>query len=263
MADSKLTEQQVADLGTILRGDSSLDSKVQYVTNIKSGIKQHNVPDSCIPQLFDGLRAASTSQHVALVNAGFTALNHLLTRLSRQDARLLSKEAVRTLPVIIDKLGDQKDKFRSLATQGLNTLYPVAGADVERFVRNSAMGGKNPRAKEAGLQWLLQVSSPHQTKDLFFGGDGTKILLSQTHQEQGLQFRSYVPLLMEMLEDADGMVRDAAKNTVIELFRYDLSRFSCLRLRRRGLTNLLQERTKHSQVRLEAATEKLQGTPGD
>lgn len=40
------------------------------------------------------------------------------------------------------------------------------------------------------------------------------------HQEHNLQFRSYVPTLMELLEDADGMVRDTAKTTVIELFRY-------------------------------------------
>jgi CLIP-associating protein 1/2 len=43
------------------------------------------------------------------------------------------------------------------------------------------------------------------------------------HQEQGLQFRGYVPLLMDLLEDADGMVRDVAKSTVIELFRYELT----------------------------------------
>src|SRR5688500_12705362 len=41
----------------------------------------------------------------------------------------------------------------------------------------------------------------------------------QMHKENGLPFRAYVPVLMELLEDADGMVRDAAKNTVIELFR--------------------------------------------
>lgn len=40
------------------------------------------------------------------------------------------------------------------------------------------------------------------------------------HQEHGLQFRLYVPTLMELLEDADGVVRDVAKSTVIELFRY-------------------------------------------
>ena len=40
------------------------------------------------------------------------------------------------------------------------------------------------------------------------------------HQEHGLQFRAYVPTLMELLEDADGMVRDVAKSTVIQLFKY-------------------------------------------
>ncbi|KAG6001507.1 suppressor of tub2 mutation [Claviceps maximensis] len=195
MAD-KLTDEQVAHLLTVLRSDSPLDTKVQLVTAIKSGIKQHNVPETCVPHLFDGLRTASSSQHAALVNAGFTALNHLLTRLSRQDSKLLSREATRTLPLIIEKLGDPKDKYRSLATGSLNTLYPVAAAEVERFVRTSALTGKNPRAKEAGMHWLLT-----------------------THQERGLPFRAYVPLLMELLEDADGMVRDTAKITVIELFK--------------------------------------------
>lgn len=157
MADTKLTDQQVADLATILRSDSTLDSKVQYVTVIKSGIKQHNVPEASVPQLFDGLRTAATSQHAALMNAGFTALNHLLTRLSRQDPKLLTKEAARTLPLVIEKLGDQKDKFRSLASHSLVTLYTVAPADVERFVRNTAMGGKSARAKESAMNWLLQV----------------------------------------------------------------------------------------------------------
>jgi len=39
------------------------------------------------------------------------------------------------------------------------------------------------------------------------------------HKEDGLPFRGYVPTLMELLEDADGMVRDVAKATVIELFK--------------------------------------------
>ena len=115
--------------------------------------------------------------------------------MSRQDPKSLAKEVVRTLPVLLEKLGDQKEKFRSLALQNMNTLYAVAPADVEKAVRTSAMVGKNPRAKETGLQWLVQA-----------------------HKEQGLQFRGYVPLLMELLEDADGMVRDATKSTVIELF---------------------------------------------
>ncbi|RYP25128.1 hypothetical protein DL765_000009 [Monosporascus sp. GIB2] len=192
----KLTDEQVAGLLAILRKDAAVDAKVQYVTVVKSGIKQHNVPESCVAPLFEALRVASSSQHSALVNAGFTALNHLLTRLSRQEPRFIIKEAKHTLPIVVEKMGDQKDKLRTLASQAMATIYLHAPVDAERFVRNTAMVGKNARSKEAGMHWLLQM-----------------------HKEHGLQFRSYVPTLMELLEDADGMVRDTAKTTVIELFR--------------------------------------------
>ncbi|KAI1147339.1 clasp N terminal-domain-containing protein [Nemania diffusa] len=192
----KLTDEQVQGLLAILKKETTVDAKVQYVTGIKSSIKQHNVPDSCVAPVFEGLRQASASQHAALVNAGFTALNHLLTRLSRQEPKYLHREAKQTLTLLVEKMGDQKDKFRALAIQAMATMYAHVPADAERFVRNTAMVGKNPRAKETSMQWLLQM-----------------------HKDHGLQFRSYVPTLMELLEDADGMVRDAAKATVIELFR--------------------------------------------
>ena len=157
----KISDTQVSDLLTIVRTDASVDAKVQRVTAIKSGIKQHNVPESCVAQLFEALRIASSSQHAALVNAGFTALNHLLTRLSRQEPKFLAKEASRTLPIIVEKLGDPKEKFRTLATQSLITLSGSASLDVERSVRNIALVGKNARAKESGLQWLLHVGPLH------------------------------------------------------------------------------------------------------
>lgn len=47
----------------------------------------------------------------------------------------------------------------------------------------------------------------------------TDLTALQTHQQHGLPFRAYVPVLMDLLEDADGMVRDTAKSTVIELFK--------------------------------------------
>jgi CLIP-associating protein 1/2 len=153
----RITDQQVTDLIAVLRTDASVDAKVAQVTAVKSSIKQQIVPDSCIVPLFEALRIASSSQHALLVNAGFTALNHLYTRLARQDPKSLIKEGVRTLPLIAEKLGDQKEKFRQLALQALTTLYKVAPVDVERCVRNTTMTGKNPRAKEASLHWLLQV----------------------------------------------------------------------------------------------------------
>ncbi|KAI1482422.1 ARM repeat-containing protein [Daldinia eschscholtzii] len=191
-----LTEDQVAGLLTILRKDVSVDTKVQHITAVKSAIKHYSVPDVCVAPLFEALRLASSSQHTVLVNAGFTTLNHLLTRMSLQEPKYLAKEAKHTLPLIVEKMGDQKDKIRALAIQAMATMYNNVPIDAERFVRNTAMVGKNPRAKESSLQWLLQM-----------------------HKDHGLPFRAYVPNLMELLEDADGMIRDAAKTTVIELFR--------------------------------------------
>lgn len=160
MAD-KLTDQQVADLLAVLRKDgASVDARVQQVNATKSAIKQHNVPEACVAPLFEALRTASSSQHSTVVNAGFTALNHLLTRLSRQEPRYIVKEAKHTLPLVADKMGDQKEKFRGLAIQAMVTMYGQAPLEVERFVRNASMAGKSPRAKESGMQWLLQVRTP-------------------------------------------------------------------------------------------------------
>lgn len=172
----RITDEQVDDLIALLRTDASIDTKVQQVTAVKSSIKQHIVPETCIIPVFEALRTASSSQHANLVNAGFTALNHLFTRLVRQDPRTLAKEGARTLPLIVEKLGDHKEKFRQLGAQALTTLYKVAPVEVERSVRNIAMVGKNPRAKEASLCWLLQVHTPpdisvRRTDELTAGAD--------------------------------------------------------------------------------------------
>lgn len=155
--DEAINDKQVADLAALLRTDAAVDTKVAQVGVIKTGIKHHNVPENCIVPVFDVLRTASTSQHAPLAIAGFTALIHLLTRISLQEPKYLIKEAPRTLPLIVERFGDQKDRFRSLASQALTTLWKATPVDVERALRNTAMAGKNPRTKEGSLQWLLQV----------------------------------------------------------------------------------------------------------
>lgn len=193
----KINEEQVANLIAVLRTDASIDAKVNQINNVKSGIKQNNVPEPCIIPLFEATRMGMASQHAAIVNAGFSTLNHLLTRLSRQEPKYVVKEAGRTLPLVIEKMGDQKEKYRQLAAQCLTTFWKVSPLDVERVVKNTGLVGKNARMKEASMIWIVQM-----------------------HQEHGLPFKSFVTTLMDLLEDADGMVRDTARNSVIELFQY-------------------------------------------
>jgi CLIP-associating protein 1/2 len=156
----KITEDQVASLLSILRTDASTDAKVNQINNVKSGIKQNNVPEVCVLPLFEATRISMISPHAAITNAGFSTLNHLLTRLSRQEPKYVVKEAGRTLPLVIEKLGDQKEKYRQLAAQCLTTFWKAAPLDVERIVKNSGLVGKNSRMKEASLNWLVQVYNP-------------------------------------------------------------------------------------------------------
>lgn len=192
----KITEEQVANLLAILRTDASNDAKVNQFSNLKSGIKQLNVPEACVAPLFEATRTAMTSQHAAVVNAGFSTLHHLLTRLSHQEPKFNAKEAGRTLPLVMEKMGDQKEKYRQLAAQCLTRFWKAAPMDVERIIKNVGLVGKNSRMKESSMNWVVQM-----------------------HQEHGMAFKSFVSTLMELLEDADGMVRDTARNSVIALFQ--------------------------------------------
>lgn len=153
----KITEEQIATLQAILRTDAIIDTKVAHINNAKSCIKTNNVPDGCILPLFEAVRTAMASQHAQIIQAGFSTLPHLLARISRQEPKYVVKEAGRTLPLVIEKMGDPKEKYRTLAATCLTTFWKVAPLEVERIVKNAGLVGKNPRMKEASMAWVVEV----------------------------------------------------------------------------------------------------------
>lgn len=99
--------------------------------------------------------------------------------------------------MLIEKLGEQKDRNRSIASTGLLDLWKSSGPDVERGIKELGFGSKNAKARQESLNWLLQVH----------------------HGQQGFSFRSFTPFMIKMLEDASEPVRESAKEIVVELFR--------------------------------------------
>lgn len=99
--------------------------------------------------------------------------------------------------MLIEKLGEQKDRNRSIALTGLLDLWKSSGPDVERGIKELGFGSKNAKARQESLNWLLQVH----------------------HGQQGFSFRSFTPFMIKMLEDASEPVRESAKEIVVELFR--------------------------------------------
>ncbi|KAI2790963.1 Protein stu1 [Penicillium oxalicum] len=175
----------------------SIDAKVAHLTAIKSDIKQKNVPEGAIPIIFDTLRLALTSQHYSVLGAGFSTLGHFLKRLTIQDQQQwIVSQARNFYHVLLERLGDHKERIRSQAASIFTELWSVAPSDVEYYVLETALTGKNSRAREMSMLWLSNMTKHH-----------------------GLLFRQYVPSLVLCLEDADSAVRDTARLVVVELFR--------------------------------------------
>ncbi|KAJ5793809.1 hypothetical protein N7457_000408 [Penicillium paradoxum] len=175
----------------------SVDSKITYLSSVKSDIKQKNVPEGAIRPIFETLRLAISSQHYSVLGAGFSTLGHLLKRLAIQDQQQwIVHQAQNLYPILLERLNDQKERIRAQAASIFTELWSFAGSEVEYHVLEVALVGKNNRAKEMSMLWLANMTKHH-----------------------GLLFRQYVPSLVACLEDADSAVRDTAKLVVIDLFR--------------------------------------------
>ncbi|CAG8907867.1 unnamed protein product [Penicillium egyptiacum] len=175
----------------------SVDSKIAYLSSVKSDIKQKNVPEGAIRPIFETLRLAVGSQHYSVLGAGFSTLGHLLKRLAIQEQQQwIVHQAQSLYPILLERLNDPKERIRAQAASIFTELWPFAGNEVEYHILEVALVGKNHRAKEMSMLWLANMTKNH-----------------------GLLFRQYVPSLVSCLEDADSAVRDTAKLVVIDLFR--------------------------------------------
>lgn len=141
-----------------LRSTVAIEKKLKHLTELKAEIKHRYCPENAVPPLFDVIRVSLTTPH--LVDAAFSILGHLMKRLELQDqSSLLQIQGIKTFPCLLERLADQKDRIRSRALQALIDFHNVATQDVEQFVRDNVLTSRSPKAKEAGMQWVLTVSS--------------------------------------------------------------------------------------------------------
>ena len=93
-----------------------------------------------------------------LVSTGLSTLSHFIKRLvlQRQTA-ILTSHTHNLLSLLLDRLGDARESHRLAAAQIFADLYPLCQTEVETLMRDNAMKGPNPRAKEVSMQWLVKV----------------------------------------------------------------------------------------------------------
>ncbi|KAH8426174.1 uncharacterized protein LDX57_003918 [Aspergillus melleus] len=183
-------------LQTLRDQNASMDAKVENLLAIKADIKQNNVPEDALPSLFDAIKLGISSNYTRYCGAAFSTLGNLVKRLSSQEQQRLIATFARVLyPVLLDRLGDQKERIRTHAFHAFVDFWPASQREVEEAVLGTALTGKNPRARQTAISWLLHMTKNH-----------------------GLAFRDYVPDVIRCLQNADVSVRDTAKNTLVELF---------------------------------------------
>ena len=147
-------------LSSLQAHSSPVDTKLKHLTNLKQEIKHRHCPENVIPTVFNVIRLALATPHV--VDVGFSILGHFTKRLLIQDLHTtLYAHTLRLFPILLERLGDSKDRSRSRALAAFNDFYPISDAgrkDVENFMRDTALTSKNPRCKISAMQWIAFVS---------------------------------------------------------------------------------------------------------
>ncbi|KAL7273511.1 suppressor of tub2 mutation [Rhizina undulata] len=192
-------DTQALDLLNLIRGHADADQKIAELSSIKAQVKHQQVQVDAISPLFEACRIGISSPNNSLSLHALSCLGHLIKRVTIQDPARIRSQANPILPLLIEKLGDQKERSRSIATAALLDLWRIVAQDVERGIKDIGFNSKNAKIKQESMNWLAQV---HRT-------------------QQGFSFRSFTPYMIKMLEDASEPVRETSKEVVVELFRHN------------------------------------------
>ncbi|KTW32009.1 uncharacterized protein T551_00691 [Pneumocystis jirovecii RU7] len=158
------------------------------------------------PALIDALRTGLSAGSPVLSVECLTCLGHLVKRVALQDAARLRTAAATLVPLLVERLGDPRDKAREAAHSALTHVWRAAPADVERGIRDQGFGSRSWHVREQAVQWVERVQA-------------------------GTAQRGFVGGMVRLLEDANESVREAAKRAVVEVFR-NASSYAKLELKR-------------------------------
>jgi CLIP-associating protein 1/2 len=154
-----MDEQAQGLLATLKKSSVAIDTKLAAFNNLKSSIKHLRVPDTCHPVIFECIKLGISAQtSPTLASTAFSTLSHYIKRLSLQEqANVITAYTPKLLPIVQDRLGDARENLRNAASQALEDLWPYSKEQVDRVLREGALGGNNAKAKEVAMMWVVKV----------------------------------------------------------------------------------------------------------
>ena len=90
----------------------------------------------------------ASTNHPNLAQAALTCLVVLIKRMAIQDVTKLKGVAFSLLPLLVERLGDVKDRYRELAMNSLVEFWKASPGDVEKTIKEVGFGNKSWRIRE-------------------------------------------------------------------------------------------------------------------
>ncbi|BFZ61453.1 suppressor of tub2 mutation [Saitoella coloradoensis] len=191
-----MSVQDAHDLLNSLRGANSTE-KERLLVVVKTEIKKSGVDPDAIQLLFEALKLGIQSVSPVVSFTSLTTLANLIKRVNLQEPARLRAPSSTILPLLIERLGDVKDKTRLYATSGLVEMWKGAPMETEKAMKELGLTHKNYRIREQSLTWIVEAYRANAS----------------------FMFRSFVPYMLKLLEDANEMVRETSKEVVVEMHR--------------------------------------------
>ncbi|KAF3178950.1 suppressor of tub2 mutation [Orbilia oligospora] len=194
-----LGEDEANTLLTLIRSNRDDALKVDQLVQAKQKIKHYGIDADATEPTFSAVRIGmSQASNMTLFQHSLSCLGYLVKRCRANDATLLKRLSIDLLPLLLDKMGDAKERIREMALSPVVDIWTVAPVETERAIRENGLTSKNSRLKESSLEWLVRVHA-------LYGGQ--------------LSIKPYTSLLVRLLEDASDGVREKAKHVVVDLFK--------------------------------------------
>ena len=106
--------------------------------------------------MFDVIKQGLASpNHPNITVAALTCVVVFIKRMGIQDPTRLRATASQFLPLLVDRLGDVKDRYRELAMNSLVEFWKACPSEVEKTIKEVGFGNKSWRIREQVALSLL------------------------------------------------------------------------------------------------------------
>ncbi|CAO1616812.1 unnamed protein product [Parajaminaea phylloscopi] len=194
------------------------EAKVTILHSIEASIHELGaaLPFSVSHLLVSSLKVCLKTQNQATFSAALSTVPTIVNNIDSSDSSALLHAVLALAPLVIEKTGDARERVREAASRVVEHIAKAALANsvFEPPLSASRSGAETPLVaverimKEAGL-----MAKSSKIKEQM-----CRTLVRLRAHSARLPIKPFVPILVDLLTDADSVCREAARSSIVALF---------------------------------------------